>query len=280
MNTCCVLLSVAGRLHVGAWHWATNNRRVIRARLVFWRSQASGTGANAVDRNSTVFCGKQARAPVSCSRVLTGCAKALPTVCVCVLALESQYCRHPRTLDTCFDTCFGTCFSNVLVHAVAIQQRSTPLGAIRQRRMIQDQGTIRLLRCEMLRNMLACAWVRAVWSGPFMTLGPRSVGGSHHKISDGMVSSLHGAPSRRPFFQSYSLSNRTLGLTTNFMFYLATVILKFALFFPCGLRVRLPLCHGHPVLFKHPWPFWVEGRCHGRRRLWLVASSQTLLCLR
>ena len=52
--------------NVGAWagsfievlssrHSATSGRRVIRARLVFWRSGASGVGASAVHKKSTFF---------------------------------------------------------------------------------------------------------------------------------------------------------------------------------------------------------------------------------
>ena len=36
-------------------HSDKSGRRVIRARLVFWKSGASGMGANAIDKKSTFF---------------------------------------------------------------------------------------------------------------------------------------------------------------------------------------------------------------------------------
>ena len=46
-------------------HSATSGRRVIRARLVFWRSGASGVGASAVHKKSTFFwCCQNKRAPL------------------------------------------------------------------------------------------------------------------------------------------------------------------------------------------------------------------------
>ena len=51
---------------VSSRHSDTGGRRVMRARLVFWGSGASGTGANAVDRKSIFFwCFQNKRAPLS-----------------------------------------------------------------------------------------------------------------------------------------------------------------------------------------------------------------------
>ena len=49
---------------VSSRHLATSDHRVVRARLVFWRSGASGMGTHAVDKKSA-FDGVFKRAPVS-----------------------------------------------------------------------------------------------------------------------------------------------------------------------------------------------------------------------
>ena len=48
--------TLACRQVVSSRHSATSGRRVIRARLVFWRSGASGMGANAVDNKDMFGC--------------------------------------------------------------------------------------------------------------------------------------------------------------------------------------------------------------------------------
>ena len=45
-------------------HSATSGRRVMRARLVFWRSGPGGMNANAVDTKSAFLCFENKRAPV------------------------------------------------------------------------------------------------------------------------------------------------------------------------------------------------------------------------
>ena len=58
---------------VSSRHSDTGGRRVMRVRLVFWGSGASGTGANAVDKKSTFLCVfKSSRPCQPPCRALTG----------------------------------------------------------------------------------------------------------------------------------------------------------------------------------------------------------------
>ena len=49
------VLALGRRLIVSSRHSAAGGRRVMRARVVLWRSGASATGANAVDRKTTLL---------------------------------------------------------------------------------------------------------------------------------------------------------------------------------------------------------------------------------
>ena len=49
------ILALGRRLIVSSRHSAAGGRRVMRARVVLWRSGASGTDANAVDKKTTLL---------------------------------------------------------------------------------------------------------------------------------------------------------------------------------------------------------------------------------
>ena len=62
-NTLWPVGTLGSQQHVSTRHSATSGRRVMRARVVFWRSGASGMGANAVEGKSTLCVFKTSARP-------------------------------------------------------------------------------------------------------------------------------------------------------------------------------------------------------------------------